>query len=394
LIVHEKVQLFQQAELLEKLVMNMNTDNNGREAPSKNAQEEAAHQNQPTLESLWQFAGQGLKTGDFNTAMVHFYRGEVTRSNTWRTRLDSTTNWAVVTTGAALSFAFGTTGTNAALVILIDTLLVLLFLFIEARRYRYYELWANRVRLMEINYFAGLLSPPFLPSTGWANQIAESLKHPKFPIGLLEALGRRYRRNYAPIFLILAVSWNIKILIHPFPAASWQSFLERAAVGPVPGTIILLIGFIFNGLLIFMGIYTVGMRQSTSEVLGENAQGLLGWSRRFWRRFRRATWEVFEADIAMPSLPKLQRRKQLAYVISDEVQTIGKALMEKLGRGVTLMHGTGMYTGKDHGILMCAVDSGQIHMLKKVVSELDSHAFIIVMPIQEVHGEGFRPLEA
>jgi uncharacterized membrane-anchored protein YitT (DUF2179 family) len=43
---------------------------------------------------------------------------------------------------------------------------------------------------------------------------------------------------------------------------------------------------------------------------------------------------------------------------------------------------------------MCAVDSGQIHMLKKVVSELDSHAFIIVMPIQEVHGEGFRPLEA
>jgi len=73
---------------------------------------------------------------------------------------------------------------------------------------------------------------------------------------------------------------------------------------------------------------------------------------------------------------------------------VGKALMSKLGRGVTLMHGTGMYTGKDHGILMCAVDSNQIPVLKKVVSELDSRAFVIVMPIQEVHGEGFRPLEA
>lgn len=347
-----------------------------------------------TLENLWQFAGQGLKTGDFNTAMVHFYRGEVTRSNTWRMRLDSTTNWAVVTTGAALSFAFGSTGTNAALVILIDTMLVLLFLFIEARRYRYYELWANRVRIMETNFFAGLLSPPFLPSTEWANKISESLKNPKFPISLMEALGRRYRRNYAPIFLILAVSWNIKILIHPLPATSWETFLERATIGPVPGWIVLLFGFIFNSMLVFVGIYTVGMRETTSEVLGENVEGALGWFNRFWRRFRRATWEALETEIPVPTLPKLQRRKQLAYVISDEVEEIGKALMKKLGRGVTLMHGTGMYTGKDHGILMCAVDSNQISVLKKIVTELDTHAFVIVMPIQEVHGEGFRPLEA
>lgn len=363
-----------------------------QEAPTKNDRQSEV--DDTTLERLWQFAGQGLKTSDFNTAMIHLYRGEVTRSNTWRTRLDSTTNWAVVTTGAALSFAFGSTGTNAALVILIDTLLVLLFLFIEARRYRYYELWASRVRIMETNFFAGLLSPPFLPSTGWANQISESLKHPKFPISLMEALGRRYRRNYAPIFLILAVSWLIKILIHPVPATTLQEFLERAAVGPVSGWVMFLIGFVFNGLLVFMGIYTVGLRESTSEVLGENAQGLLGWLRRFWGRFRQATWEAFETEIPLPPLPKLQRRKQLAYVISDEVEVIGKALMKKLGRGVTLMHGTGMYTGEDHGILMCAVNSGQVSMLKTVVSELDSHAFVIVMPIQEVHGEGFRPLEA
>jgi uncharacterized membrane protein len=100
---------------------------------------ENSHQTEPHLEELWQFAGQGLRASDFNTALVHFYRGEVTRSNTWRNRLDITTNWAVITTDAALTFTFGTID-NTHLVIIADTLLVLFFLFIKARRYRYYEL--------------------------------------------------------------------------------------------------------------------------------------------------------------------------------------------------------------------------------------------------------------
>ncbi len=370
----------------------MNEKQNTDESLTKNDQESVNQE--PSLERLWQFAGQGLKTGEFNTAMVHLYRGEVTRSNTWRMRLDSTTNWAVVTTGAALSFAFGNADNNSAFVIIIDSLLVLLFLFIEARRYRYYELWANRVRIMETNFFAGLLSPPFLPSADWADQVSNSLKNPKFPISLMEALGRRYRRNYAPIFLILAVSWIIKILIHPSPAINLEMFMGRAEVGPIPAWFVILVGVVFNGALMAMGYFTIGMRESTSEVLGDGRQGVVGWLLRIWDRFRRATWESLEVELPIPPLPKLQRRKQLAYVISDEVETVGKTLMKRLGRGVTLMHGTGMYTGKAHGILMCAVDSSQIPILKKVVSELDTHAFVIVMPIQEVHGEGFRPLEA
>src|SRR5882757_10951346 len=47
-----------------------------------------------------------MSPAEFNTAMIHFYRGEIQRSNTWRNRLDTTTNWAVLTAGAALSLAF------------------------------------------------------------------------------------------------------------------------------------------------------------------------------------------------------------------------------------------------------------------------------------------------
>jgi uncharacterized membrane protein len=38
--------------------------------------------------------------------LAHLYRGEMYRSKVWRTRLDATTNWAVATTGIALSVAF------------------------------------------------------------------------------------------------------------------------------------------------------------------------------------------------------------------------------------------------------------------------------------------------
>src|SRR5688500_6651389 len=99
---------------------------------------------------VWEFRGYQQRPGELTPAVVHFYRGEIQRSNTWRMRLDSTTNWAVLTTGAGLSFALSDPAHHHA-VILLNALLVTLFLWIEARRYRYYELWSYRVRLMEID---------------------------------------------------------------------------------------------------------------------------------------------------------------------------------------------------------------------------------------------------
>ncbi len=88
---------------------------------------------------VWRYRGYKMRPAEFNTAMVHYYRAEIQRSNVWRTRLDATTNWAVIAAGAALSFALSSPENHYGVIIL-DTLLVTLFLWIEARRYRYYEL--------------------------------------------------------------------------------------------------------------------------------------------------------------------------------------------------------------------------------------------------------------
>src|SRR5258708_15822707 len=104
-----------------------------------------------------------FSNAEFNTAMAHLYRGEVQRSNTWRNRLDTTTNWAVLTAGATLSFAFSSP-TNPHFVIPINSILLVIFLLMEARRYRYYEIWSSRVRVLETAYFAHFLPPEPTPA--------------------------------------------------------------------------------------------------------------------------------------------------------------------------------------------------------------------------------------
>lgn len=216
-------------------------------------------------EPLWTFRQRDIKTSDFNTAMVHFYRAEIQRSNVWRQRLDTTTNWAIITTGAVLSFALSSPDHHHG-VIIINFALIALFLFIEARRDRYYELWAYRTRLMEQNFFAAMLVPPHEPAPDWAENLAESLRNPRFPISMWEALGRRFRRNYSWIFLTLAASWILKNITQPTALTTWDEFVARGAIGPISGEMVVGVMGVFMLFLFGMGFVTIPLRHSVGEV--------------------------------------------------------------------------------------------------------------------------------
>jgi uncharacterized membrane protein len=210
---------------------------------------------------------QKLSPSEFNTAMVHFYRGEIQRSNIWRNRLDATTNWAVITAGATLSFVFSSPG-NPHFAIPINSILVSIFLFMEARRYRYYEVWANRVRVLETGYFAPMLSHRTIPpDKEWAEHISSDLINPHFTISEWEAVGRRLRANYVWIFILLALSWTLKVYLHPSPAPDLETFINRAQVGLAPGWLVILVGFIFNAMVFFIALGTLKLRDASSEVL-------------------------------------------------------------------------------------------------------------------------------
>ncbi|HEY0739465.1 MAG TPA: DUF2270 domain-containing protein [Herpetosiphonaceae bacterium] len=229
-----------------------------------------------------------LTPSEFNTALVHLYRGEIARANTWRTRLDGTTNWAVLTTGATLSFAFSSPG-NTHVMILLNSLLIGFFLYIEARRYRYYDLWRARVRLMETEFFADLLvaNEADDDATHWRELLAADLLQPQFTITMWEAMGRRLRRNYSWIFTVLVLSWIIKVAIHPIRTTDIAIILDRAAIGPFPGVVVIGVGVLFNALLTLLALATSGRfsRFTSNEEVRtreETRQSMGGTERNWW----------------------------------------------------------------------------------------------------------------
>jgi len=212
-------------------------------------------------------------TGEFTSseigAIAHLYRGEVYRSTIWRSRLDNTTNWAVVTTGIALSLSYSSASSSPLPLILVG-LLVAVFLMFEARRYRYFNVWRARCRLLETDFYAPLLRGEGTRRDGqWNTLLSDDYLRPRFHIGYTRALGRRLRKNYCYILAVQAVAYVGKLVIHPTALASTGELLERAAIGPVPGVIVLLGGLVFHGgwLVIALATYRVEVRHRRPDAL-------------------------------------------------------------------------------------------------------------------------------
>ena len=81
---------------------------------------------------------------------------------------------------------------------------------------------------------------------------------------------------------------------------------------------------------------------------------------------------------------------KVAYIISNHPKEISATIVRELGRGVTILHGMGAYSGAEKKVLFCAFKQRQIVALKRVVKEIDPSAFLIVCEAHEVLGEGFR----
>ncbi len=240
------------------------------EPPEGSRAARPAESRTPDERSFTRFEDYPLTRQEYLSVMVHFYRGEVHRSTSWRQRLDATTNWAVLTMAAMLSFAFAapaqvvpprlaTDSSNPPsdpthVILLLSSLIILAYLSIEARRYRYFEVYRARVRMLEENFLIPVITRQLeSPMGSWREMVAMDLDLPKYKTTMIEALGFRLRRNYILIFAILLGGWFVKLSIHPQLVTSWRELWDRMAVGPCPSWIVAGLGLLFyGGLLLLM----------------------------------------------------------------------------------------------------------------------------------------------
>ena len=78
------------------------------------------------------------------------------------------------------------------------------------------------------------------------------------------------------------------------------------------------------------------------------------------------------------------------YIISDRYKEISDGILNKACRGVTALSARGMYTGEEKSVLFCSIAAKELPHLKKIISDIDSGAFVIVTDTREVLGNGFN----
>lgn len=191
------------------------------------------------------FEATPLTRPEYLNVMVHFYRAEVHRSTIWRTRLDATTNWAALTAAGMLSWSFAAPDHNHVM-LLLTNLIVCIYMLMEARRYRRFEVYWARVRMLEENFISPVVSRELeSPMNLWREDVAHDLNCPTYKSTIAQAIGFRLRRNYTFIFGVLAGAWIAKLGLHPEVASSLAEIWERIGVGYIPPAVIAGMGAIF-----------------------------------------------------------------------------------------------------------------------------------------------------
>lgn len=185
--------------------------------------------NRPNYEST------PVDRSEYITAIVHLYRGELFRANSWRMRLDQTTNWSIITAGGLLTFSFQGSS-HSHWVLLVGLALICVFHAFEARRFRISDVFRRRVRMLEANFYAPILRrDPRSPEESWGFLVAEDLTLPRFKIGKLEALRNRLTRSYWAVYILLISAWVVLIVAGgPEPCETIADVKVRLATGIIP----------------------------------------------------------------------------------------------------------------------------------------------------------------
>lgn len=78
-----------------------------------------------------------------------------------------------------------------------------------------------------------------------------------------------------------------------------------------------------------------------------------------------------------------------AFIISAKSDDIAAVISKKMSRGVTVFDGHGYFTKEERNVLYCVVSRNELVRLKTIIHEVDTHAFVSILDVRDVFGQGF-----
>lgn len=184
-------------------------------------------------------------------------------------------------------------------------------------------------------------------------------------------------------------------LLQPIPGLTQDPLLATVFGGIILGVGVGMV-IRYGGSLDGTEIVAIVINKSTPFSVGEmvmfvnifilgSAGFVFGWDRAMYSLI--AYYIAFKMiDITIEGFEE----SKSVWIISDNYQEIGEAILARLGRGVTYMNGEGAYTGDDKKVLFCVITRLEEAKLKNIVEEKDPDAFLAVGNIAEVRGGRFK----
>jgi uncharacterized membrane-anchored protein YitT (DUF2179 family) len=207
---------------------------------------------------------------------------------------------------------------------------------------------------------------------------------------------RTIGKTFALSTLLAVVTLSITTtLLHPVPALTDETFLAAVFGGIILGAgtgIVIRAGGSLDG----TEIVAILLNRKSPFSVGETVMFInffiLG-SAGFVYSWDRAMFSLIAYYIAFKvidlTLEGFDESKS-CWIISDNYKSIGDAIVDRLGRGVTLLHGEGGFTGDQKKVIFCVITRLEEAKLKSIVNELDPYAFLAVGNIHDVKGGRFK----
>ena len=112
-----------------------------------------------------------------------------------------------------------------------------------------------------------------------------------------------------------------------------------------------------------------------------------------WKQALYAIITLYVSGIVSETILEGSGTVRTALIITAQPDHVSMRVLDELERGVTILQGTGAYTGADRPVLYCVITRAEVAQLKAIVQEADPQAFIVIGVAHEALGEGFKSLQ-
>ncbi|UAL53081.1 MULTISPECIES: YitT family protein [Metabacillus] len=184
-------------------------------------------------------------------------------------------------------------------------------------------------------------------------------------------------------------------LLHPVPVLTEDLLLASVFGGIILGIgvgLVIRYGGSLDGTEVLAILFNKQSPFSVGEIIMFFNLFILG-SAGFVFGWDRAMYSLIAYFIAYKTIDVVIQgldESKSAWIISENPDEVGQAILARLGRGVTYLNGEGAYTGDNKKVIFCVITRLEEAKLKSIVEELDPSAFLAVANITEVRGGRFK----